>query len=128
MVQQVINVGTSANDGTGDPLRSAFTKINSNFSEIYGKDAIGANFDLTDNTISATNTNGNIELEPNGTGVVVINNDNIMISTSKTPSTSAGAAGDKRGMIAFDSNYLYVCIANYDGSTAIWKRLSLGGF
>jgi len=36
MAQQVIDVGTSASDGTGDPLRDAFTKINDNFTEIYG--------------------------------------------------------------------------------------------
>lgn len=33
--QQVINVGTSANDKTGDPLRTAFQKVNANFSAIY---------------------------------------------------------------------------------------------
>ena len=25
-------------------------------------------------------------------------------------------------MIAWDSNYIYICTADYDGSTAIWKR------
>jgi len=35
MAQQVIDVGTSASDGTGDPLREAFTKINDNFTELY---------------------------------------------------------------------------------------------
>ena len=39
MAKQTINVGTSANKGDGDPLRTAFTKINSNFTELY--DAIG---------------------------------------------------------------------------------------
>jgi hypothetical protein len=28
---QTINVGTSANDHSGDPLRTAFQKVNSNF-------------------------------------------------------------------------------------------------
>ena len=36
MSQQVINVGTVANDGTGDPLRTAFIKVNANFAEVYG--------------------------------------------------------------------------------------------
>jgi hypothetical protein len=36
MVQEVINVGTYANDGTGDPLRTALTKTNNNFSQIFG--------------------------------------------------------------------------------------------
>lgn len=35
MAKQVIDVGTSASDGTGDPLREAFTKINENFTELY---------------------------------------------------------------------------------------------
>ena len=34
MAIQTINVGTLANDGTGDDLREAFVKVNSNFSEL----------------------------------------------------------------------------------------------
>lgn len=36
MGQEIINVGTTSNDGTGDPLRTANIKINNNFSELYG--------------------------------------------------------------------------------------------
>jgi plastocyanin len=35
MAKQIINLGTAANDGSGDPLRTAFTKINTNFTELY---------------------------------------------------------------------------------------------
>lgn len=35
MAKQVINIGTIANDGTGDPLRDAFDKANDNFTELY---------------------------------------------------------------------------------------------
>ena len=35
MAKQVINIGTTANDGTGDPLRTAFNKSNQNFTELY---------------------------------------------------------------------------------------------
>lgn len=35
MAQQIINIGTSPNDGSGDPLRVAFQKINDNFSQLY---------------------------------------------------------------------------------------------
>lgn len=35
MTQQTINVGTNPNDGTGDPIRTAMTKINSNFNDFY---------------------------------------------------------------------------------------------
>lgn len=34
MAIQTINLGTYANDGTGDDLRTAFTKVNNNFAEL----------------------------------------------------------------------------------------------
>lgn len=37
--QQIINLGSSPNDGTGDTLRTAFGKTNSNFTELYAADA-----------------------------------------------------------------------------------------
>jgi hypothetical protein len=125
MSQQVINVGTGANDGSGDPLRTAFTKINQNFVEVYAKDPVGANFDFTGNSILTTNTNGNIVLDPNGSGKVIANTDNMVIATSRTPATSLGIAGDVAGMISWDSYFIYVCVANYDGTTNIWRRASI---
>jgi hypothetical protein len=35
MTQQTINVGASPNDGTGDPWRDAFIKVNANETELY---------------------------------------------------------------------------------------------
>jgi hypothetical protein len=35
MAQQIINIGTSPNDGTGDTVRDAFDKVNDNFTEVY---------------------------------------------------------------------------------------------
>jgi hypothetical protein len=35
MAQQSINLGTTANDGTGDTLRAAGLKVNTNFNEVY---------------------------------------------------------------------------------------------
>jgi hypothetical protein len=40
MAKKTVNIGTSVNKGDGDPLRTAFGKINDNFDEIYG--AIGS--------------------------------------------------------------------------------------
>lgn len=37
MAQQIINVGTAANDGTGDTKRAAFIKANANFAELYAQ-------------------------------------------------------------------------------------------
>ena len=74
MAKQIVNLGSSANDGTGDPLRTAFDKINDNFDELYlySTASSGNNITITGNTIASDNTNGNITLDPNGTGDIVI--------------------------------------------------------
>jgi len=128
MAQQVINIGAAANDGTGDPLRDCFDKINDNFTELYTVGPAGANFDLSDNDIEATNSNGGINLIPNGTGKVVVEDDSVTIQSSKTPASATGASGDTMGMVAWDTSYIYVCTANYDGSTAIWRRSAISAW
>ena len=35
MAQEIINIGTVANDGTGEAIRSAFEKANRMFDELY---------------------------------------------------------------------------------------------
>jgi hypothetical protein len=35
MAKQTVLIGALPNDKTGDPLRTAFTKINQNFDEVY---------------------------------------------------------------------------------------------
>ena len=37
MARQTINTGATANDGTGDGLRTAFGKVNNNFTELYAQ-------------------------------------------------------------------------------------------
>ena len=50
MTRQNISTGTSANDGTGDTLRAAGTKINANFTELYT--FLGGNADNLSSQIS----------------------------------------------------------------------------
>ena len=83
MAQQTINIGSSANDGTGDPLRTAFDKINDNFTELYGSTAeandliedstpqLGGDLDVNGRRITSARSNEDIILLPNGTGGVV---------------------------------------------------------
>lgn len=70
MAKQVIGIGASANDNTGDPLRTAFDKCNDNFDELYSATGFQSRVDntniqvltgATDNLISFTGT-----LEQNG--------------------------------------------------------------
>lgn len=86
MAKQTVNLGSSANDGTGDPLRTAFDKINDNFDELYLTSTItaGNNITISGNTIASDDTNGNIILDPNGTGTI-----NLTGITAVTGSLSA---------------------------------------
>lgn len=65
MAKQSINIGSSANDGQGDALRTAFDKVNDNFTDLYeggtnnvnvvtiGKDtAVGGAITLTGSAVS----------------------------------------------------------------------------
>jgi hypothetical protein len=83
MAKQTIGIGSSANDGTGDPLRTAFDKINDNFDELYGTTAeandliedatpqLGGDLDVNGRRITSARSNEDIVLLPNGTGGVV---------------------------------------------------------
>ena len=54
MAKQAIGIGTSANDGTGDPLRTAMDKTNDNFNEVYTLFGDGSTLAISgDATISA---------------------------------------------------------------------------
>lgn len=74
MAKQTINIGSSANDGTGDPIRTAFDKVNDNFNELYAVTAAGSgnNIAISGNKIISETTNGDIILDPNGTGRIVV--------------------------------------------------------
>ena len=83
MAKQTINIGSAANDGTGDPLRTAFDKINDNFDELYGSSAeandiledtspqLGGDLDINGFNITSARSNEDIRILPSGTGGVV---------------------------------------------------------
>lgn len=68
MARQSINLGTTANDGTGDTLRIAMDKINDNFIELYNNGS--QNISVGNTSIVNSELNGNISIETSGTGTV----------------------------------------------------------
>jgi len=69
MAQRVINIGNNPNDGTGDPLRLAYEKINQNFLELYTRElnTDSQTLELVGNTLTISNGNS-IELNISPTG------------------------------------------------------------
>ena len=71
MAKQTINIGASANDGTGDSIRVAFDKCNDNFDELYAGGS-GITGSGTDNYIPKFNGTTALEdsqIIDNGTNV-----------------------------------------------------------
>jgi len=230
MARQDINIGSNANDGTGDDLRSAMQKINTNFTELYAETAVDSGITISGNTISSNRSDDDIVFEPSGAGAVrfpavtindnsitgtrsnenltisasgtgnlilgalrvngttvssddstkitlaesvditgtlnvstveinnissadssaiqindgvnisgttntatlFVNDDNITIARrwndDSTRASSVGKSGDTAGMIAWEDDAVYVCTANYDGSTQIWRRAAISAF
>ena len=60
MTQQVIDIGSAPDDGTGDPLRLSFDKTNENFTELYAKGATEGlwNYNQTSTDTSTTPVSG----------------------------------------------------------------------
>lgn len=111
------------------------------------------NLSINGQTISGTDLDVDVTLNPLGIGSVVANSntlpgvdtffdlgsttarwatvytdtiDSVVFNTGLPPSTSIGSADDRPGQIAFDQNYFYYCFRTYNGTTDIWKRVAWG--
>ena len=109
MAQQVLNVGSNANDGTGDTLRNAMIKVNDNFTEIYASPLFNDAILISGNEIAATRTNDDLVFSPAGSGgirfpALQINGNNIEgIRTNEDinliPSGTGSVVADRNELI-----------------------------
>ena len=74
MAQTLINVGTTPNDGTGDGIQVAGTKINDNFEELYAKPSVLSDIRFFGNKLVTQLSNADIVFEPSGTGSIIMAN------------------------------------------------------
>lgn len=96
-----INVGSSANDGTGDELRTAFIKVNANFDYISNTGVTTGNISATAIESSSLKTTGNV----------------IAGGSYVPPNANAGGT---TGQITYDTDHVYICVA-----TNTWKRANI---
>lgn len=140
MGKQIVNVGTTGNDGTGDDLRTAGNKINSNFTELYddvrtlqistgaGSTRYGVSFDSNsvvfegttadswETTLSVIDpTKDNTILLPDSSGTLVLD-------TNIASVVNAATIGIINSTV--DSNYIAVRtgVAQDSGATLILIR------
>ena len=72
-------------------------------------------------------SNGELTLSRDDSSSLTVDLDGryLTYGNNGVPATSVGANGDVEGDFAADADYFYYCTADYDGSTAIWKRTAL---
>jgi len=114
MTRQTISTGSSANDGTGDTLRSAGTKINANFVELYNflgaegdsstlasrvkfQDSAvvfeGFSADAHETRVSVIDPTGDRAINfPNASGIVVVDTDTQTLTNKTLTSPKVGTA------------------------------------
>ena len=142
MAQQTINIGTAANDGTGDPLRTAFDKINDNFSELYGSSAeandlledttpqLGGDLDVNGKRITSARSNEDIILLPNGTGGVLASAVRIAgttLSSDDSASITIAEAFQVNGATNIDGALTATSTVAVTGATTLSSTLAVSG-
>ena len=112
MAQQIINVGTNPNDGTGDTLRGAFVKTDNNFTDLYTNKQNTLISGTNIKTVNSTSLlgSGNVSVQPtlvSGTNIKTINGNSLLGSGDLAISGGITGSGT--------DNY----IPRFNGTTAL---------
>ena len=86
MARQTLDIGTNANDGTGDTLRSGGEKINDNFAELYTT--------LGGNNIASNGINAAFATQTITAASATVNDSDTLIIFNKGSGTIAATLGD----------------------------------
>lgn len=142
MAKQTINIGTNPDDGTGDLLRDAFSKINDNFTEVYtelgGDTPSGIKF--TGTTISTDATNQDLTIDPNGTGKLIVTGDQeisndlhvkgdllVDLTSTLTGATSLGSTLSVTGATTLSSTLAVSSTSTFTGAATFNGTLIANG-
>ena len=87
MARLTIDTGTLGNPATGDTLRTAMTKANTNFAELYTDLAATTS---SNGNLTNADTNGDVKIFANGTGIIEIDR----LSINNTAITSLDTNAD----------------------------------
>ena len=111
MARLTIDTGTEGNSATGDTLRGAMLKINDNFEELYTDLAATTS---SNGILTNSDTNGDVKIQANGTGIVEI--DQLQITddaiVSMVTNSDLTLSGNGTGNVHINDNSLIVGVNN----------------
>lgn len=109
MTQELINIGATPNDGEGDPLRTAFQKINNNFTQLFNTAFVNSTAYSVGNTTQVIYTTPIITFTQ---GVFQLNSQDISNQDSQNITLNASILNDGSGLkwnghgTMFNGNYV----------------------
>ena len=101
MAQQNINIGSSANKGDGDPIRTAFSKAENNFTDLYTRI-------ITVEAQSGVTNPGGSTIQQSIIGDVIGNDSTIIVNHATSTITANSITGDLKGSVVADDSTVLI--------------------
>lgn len=108
MAQETIGIGSNPNDGNGDPIRTAMTKINNNFNEMYSSFTMSGAVTVGNSTVNSVVSNTGGLVAGNTTANVVANSTTIKVSNSTGNATLTPASVSIGGLASLNTTALFI--------------------
>jgi hypothetical protein len=119
MAQETINIGATADDGTGDSFRDAFNKVNNNFDQTFplAEDALAKTSASPQTVTGQVNFTGGLQTN----GVDVVNFDNLVVIKSASDFPTPVNVGGVDTIVLENKEYVI------DGNVTITDPLGYPG-
>ena len=101
MAQKNINIGSSANKGDGDPIRTAFSKTQDNFTELYGRLVVVE-------AATGTGNPGGATIQQSIIGSVIGEDSTTIIDHSNNTIVANKITGDLTGSVVADDSTVLI--------------------
>ena len=101
MAQQNINIGSSANKGDGDPIRTAFSKAENNFTDLYTR------LIVVEGQVGVSNQGG-ATIQQSIIGDVIGSDSTVIVNHASSTVTANTLVGNLTGSVFADNSTLLV--------------------
>ena len=101
MAQQNINIGSSANKGDGDPIRTAFSKAENNFTDLYTRLVV------VEGQVGVSNQGG-ATIQQSIIGDVIGADSTVIVNHATSTVTAQNIVGNLKGSVVADDSTVII--------------------